>query len=116
MTDFVLRSTDKTAMYAAYAALGVLDDEGNLKTSGQTADGGDWAIYDQGFRTIQTGVGKKSTAYPDGEPVYTTDEYWSIARWNSGEPLPTVPPETTVVWRSDADPQEPYPEGVSVFA
>lgn len=110
MTDFVLRSTDKTAMYAAYAALGVLDDEGNLRTSGQTADGGDWCIYDQGFRTIQTGTDT------NGDPVYETDEYWSIARWNSGEPLPTVPPETTVVWRSDMDPPEPYPEGVTVFA
>jgi len=100
MTDFVLKSNDKMTMYEAYAVLGVLDADGNLIESGMTADGGNWAIYDQGARTVN-GV---------------TDEYWSPVRWNSGDPTPALPIEVTVEWRSDADPQQPYPEGVTVFA
>lgn len=110
MTDFVLKSNDKMTMYEAYAVLGVLDADGNLIQSGMTEDGGNWAIYDQGSRSYQTGTD------PDGNPVYTTDEYWSPVRWNSGDPTPALPITVTVAWRSDADPQQPYPEGVAVFA
>lgn len=110
MTDFVLRAGNKTAMYEAYAELGVLNNDGKLLTTGFTSDGGGWAIYDQGTRMYQVGVDK------DGKPIYTTDEYWTVVRWNSRNPLPALPPETIIVWRSDETSSEPYPKGVSVFA
>lgn len=108
--DLVLKAKDKMGMYEAYAVLGVLDADGNLIQSGMTADGGNWAIYDQGARTYVKGYTM------DNEPIYATDEYWSPVRWNSGDPTPALPIEVTVEWRSDADPQQPYPEGVTVFA
>ena len=107
MTDFVLRSTDQAAMYAAFTELGIMQD-GVLRTQGELADGTQWALVDQGSRSIQIGTD------PDGNPVYTTDEYWAPLRWNGGAPTPPVPPEITVVWRSDDD--TPYPEGVTRFA
>lgn len=110
MTDFVLRAGNKTAMYEAYAELGVLDKDGNLLTTGKAPDGGSWAIYDQGQRSYKVGVDK------DGKPIFTTDQYWSPVRWLSSSPLPALPPETIIVWRSDVDKMDTYPQGVSVFS
>ena len=101
MTDFALKSLDQAAMYAAFTELGIMQD-GILRTQGELADGTQWALVDQGSRTIMV----------DDVPV--TDEYWVPLRWNGGAPTPPVPPEITVVWRSDDD--TPYPEGVTRFA
>lgn len=87
-------------MYEAYAVLNAVNPDGTLIETGMTPDGGNWAICDQGQRTVN-GV---------------TDQYWSPIRWNSGDPTPALPITVTVVWRSDRDPPETYPEGVTVFA
>jgi hypothetical protein len=109
MTDFVLRSANKSVMYAAFEAKGIYVD-GELHTQGITADDGGWCLVDQGIRTYQTGINK------DGEPIYTSDEYWVPLRWNSGETPPSDYPGIDIVWRSDTEFPAEYPDGVTRFA
>lgn len=107
MTDFALYAKDRPAMYAAFAALGVLYDDGSLCTQGVLADGTQWAIIDQGARF-----------YPEGDPpkIVTDGLYWVALRWNGGAPLPPDQPGVTVAW-SSADPNAgPYPAGLTRLA
>jgi len=106
MTDFVLRSSDKDTMYAAYTALKIYDPETEtLTTQGVFPDAGGWALADQGFRS-----------YVDVDGNIVTDEYWAALRWNGDAPLPADQPGVEIVWRSDAEEPTDYPEGVTRFA
>ena len=135
MTDFALKSPDQETMYAAFEAAGILVDgvvqtqgvipAGNrLAPTGETdPDTGNdvyvaeswgetwWALVDQGLRSYPTGE-----VDAEGNPIYSTDEYWVALRWNGDAPLPADEPGVEIVWRSDVEEPGPYPEGLTRFA
>jgi len=107
MTDFALSAPDKGTMYAAFNALGLIYDDGTLRTQGALADGTQWVLADQGARH-----------YAAGDPPETVTDglYWVALRWNGAAPPPPDQPGVTVAW-SSADPDAgPYPEGLTRFA
>ena len=114
MTDFALKAPDQATMYAAFEDLGIFVD-GVLQTQGSIPAGENygetwWALVDQGLRSYQTGVDSENS------PIYATDEYWLVLRWNGDAPLPTDEPGVEIVWRSDVEEPGPYPEGLTRFA
>lgn len=107
MTDFALSAPDKNTMYAAFAALGLIYDDGTVRTQGTLSDGTAWAFVDQGERYYASG---------DPPEIVTDGLYWVALRWNGGAPLPPDQPGVTVAW-SSADPNAgPYPAGLTRLA
>jgi hypothetical protein len=118
MTDFVLRADDRETMYAAYAAIGILEEGKPLRSVGILPDGTDWAMVDFGPRSVIVGYQMEG---PPGEeqnmgPIFETDGYYCVLRWRSELPTPPEQPGVMIVWRSDVDAPDAYPDGVVRFA
>ncbi len=107
MTDFCISSPDRETMVAGWQAVGIADEDGNIRTQGIIA-GAEWVMLDVGARRWIEGEGDE-TAQTDGL-------YWVIMRWNGGADLPMVPPGITLAWRSDDENAGEYPSGLPRFA
>jgi hypothetical protein len=107
MTDYALSAPTKADMYAAYEQVGVLSPDGEVLDAGTFADGGGWTLNNWGDRYIETGT--PPVLAPDGL-------YWCVLRWNGDAPMPDMPKNVTIAWRSDAEPPTEYPAGLSRFA
>lgn len=96
MADYVLKAGNKEVMYAAYTAMGLITEQGMLRTSGTFADGSEWALLD------------------DAAP--SLEGYHAVLRWRARRPPPDTLPGIEIVWREGTSFNEVYPDGVARFA
>lgn len=96
MTDYVLKTSSAEVMYAAYTTVGIANEDG-FQDVGVLPDGTSWSLLDFGPTAAEPG-------------------HLSVLRWNGDAPTPQLPADVEILWASDTDPYEAYPQGLPRFA
>jgi len=115
MTDFALSSLDQATMYAGFQAVGIMDDQGRVRTQGRIEPSTEWCALDVGARFYPSG--NIITGPMGNQPEMVSDGFhWVVLRWNGDAPTPPLPPGITIAWASNDENAGDYPAGLPRFA